>query len=360
MKMIKYLFTALTICLLISCSTKNATIKQAQLQLKSPKSCYWIKMYQDKEQHYYYTFDFLTQKIIMVYNKAGYLVNEINLTNFEKENSIELIDVLIVNHNHFIFLANQNKIFITDSKLTIQKEYAFFNQSHQGHKMSPFLFLNDQNELTTFILSTWPDGIRFKNSYLSGQYLHAQPHFAKINIENGKMRLIGKNLSNRFLKPNELEADMITRTCTQKGSIIYNTAFTDTIYEISPRGKIKPLIRITSKIGNITVPVITAEQHKKDASIVRSTFVSSSYINRVFMDDYRKLAYVIIRRPLEQFEDFPFNILIYDENWEKLDELEFKGDTYRFIFLVTKDGLLMERANNNSEKRVFDCLEYTN
>ena len=27
---------------------------------------------------------------------------------------------------------------------------------------------------------------------------------------------------------------------------------------------------------------------------------------------------------------------------------------------ITKDGLLMERANNNSEKRVFDCLEYTN
>ncbi|AEA44216.1 hypothetical protein [Fluviicola taffensis] len=357
--MMKYLFTTLTICLLISCSTKNTTIKHAHLQLKSPQSWYNLYDFQENGLKYYYTYELLTGKKIIIYDEKGKLQNEIELTKFMEQNACELSAVFIESNKQFILLSKNNHIFIVDADLKIKKEFSFSNFHYKGLHFNPPLFVS-KNEIITAVSATWPDGKKFDSDYSSNAHLHKQPKFVKINRTTGRVKTTGRDLIRRYLKPLNLDLQSVFYTCAKDSEIIYNSAFTDTIYHISRAGKTTSITRVESKIGTIISPAFLSKEIRKNPDMIRNTYVSNSWIYKVLIDDFQKLNYVIVRRPLEQFEDFPFNVLIYDENWEKLDELEFKGDTYRLNFLVTKDGLLMERANNNSEKRVFDCLEYTN
>lgn len=343
-----------------SCSDDNKIdIIKSRLIVNSPKSFTNLKEFNFKGSSFYYTFDFRTRKKIVIYSAKGSKINEISTTKFTNENSCEFFDLIIENPNRYLFLTKDNRIYITDKNLKILKLHTYFNLLHSGLRLAPYTYLHN-NTYRTAILASWPDGQTFKTDSSAGQFLHNQPIIAEINLSNGKIKMVGKGIVGRYLKPLELDLTGIHYHFSEANDYTYISPFTDTVYTISKAGKINAKLKIESNIGITKCPSLKKTDLMQGSEVMLRTFISSSFPDLSLYDKYRKLNYLIIRRPKKNHTEFPFNILIYNQKWEKLDEQEFKGDTYRMIFLVTKEGLLMERPNNKSEKRVFDCLKYFN
>lgn len=333
-------------------------MKERFLMVDAPLSAVTLKGFEDSGRQFYYFYDLQTLNTVYIFNDLGRLHQEISLNEYSTSQTNDFSDILIEKIDDFFFLTKDNKILRTNNQLAIKKSFSYFKEKQNGLRFAPFLYYNNY-KISVAILSTWPVGVTFENDTLSGEYLNSQPVIAKINIENGVFQKMGEGILHRFLEPLH-NSGLVFYTSNKSGEFIYHSPFTDTIYQISRDNHIQPIAKIKSQIGDIICPKITTQQIIKDESFVKNTFISNTWINYVIIDDYSKLNYIIIRRPLEKFKDFPFNILIYDNNWKKLDELEFSGDTYKLNFLVTKDGLLMERSNNKSTKRTFDCLVYHN
>ena len=352
------LFSALIIfILLFSCTEEKVSIRKNVLQLKSPHSCYVIKQYQEEQHTYYYTYDLNTRKIINIYNEKGKLYKEIKIRKFGEEHACEFFDVTIVNPKRVIFLSKDNQIYITNLNLHILKHFTFFNYLHQGLRFAPSTNIRN-NEMSVALLASWPDGVSFDSDSLSNAFLHSQPIIATIDLNNGNIKPLGTGIINRLLSPRYEYTEGIHYNYPTREHCTYVSAFTDTIYHISEAGKVTPVIKTESKCGKVNCPPMNLDQIRNDMDFVRNTFISNTFLYETIYDKFRNLNYLILRRPRDNFKEFPFNLLIYDANWKKLDELEFKGNTYRMNFLVTNAGLLIERANNNSENRKFDCLTY--
>jgi hypothetical protein len=366
MKSFEKIILILFLCL-NSCATKPIRLKKNVLILSSPNAFCFVKSFVEKDREYFYSYEVGSYKKAFIYTEKGIIIDTLDFSEFEIKNACDVIQFHIRNNDEMVLLANQNKIFLVDNQLNVLKEYNYINQYFMGCKLFPHVTLSQGDYFYTNLGAIYPVNPHFKAfSNEAHDFLHSQPVISKINVRTGDISLIGKGMIKRLLKNIHenygFEKFHVINTHSNSDTYLYYSIYSDSIFEISENNSIKSVVKISSELGDIVLPKVTYKEMELNggSSYVYKLATNQSFIDLLLNDPIRNLRYVIIRKPIDKKNNFPFNVLVYNNQWEKLDEIEFDSKKYRYNFFIAEKGLYIEKLNTNpaSTVRKFDCLVY--
>lgn len=357
------LFAIYSILTLTSCNRCKYKVESNSLLINTPKTCFSIRSFVKNNKKYFYTFDFSTLSSVFFFDSLGHRVDSLHLKSFERDNSCDLKDIIILDDNQYLLLADFNFFYVVNKKLKILDKFNFFQNYELGEWLAPGqLFYCQKNIYTAIIPKSSSESRKLKTMKEKNSESHHSPIISKIELKRKKLTTIGRKANQRILRDYELNYTFPRYFVSSESEIIYYNQFVDTLFEIDQCNfKIRPIIKVESNIGEITLPKVHYSILLKGGGrVVNKISVSNSFIDRLVQDSLRNIWYVIIRKPIDNKNNFPFNVLVYNNQWEKLDEIEFDSKKYRYNFFIAEKGLYIEKLNTNpaSTVRKFDCLVY--
>ncbi len=351
-----------SLLLILSCKEKKEYhIETNVLMFEAPRTTKTIRHFFKKDIKYYYTFELSSLNKAFIFDESGNPKCTLDLNDFINKNHCDLKDLYIINFDSIIAYSVNNLFFLIDSSKRILKTYNYFKNYCTGEHITPGILHVKGNYLHTAVSPMYVKRT-FKNWRDENIFLNSSPVVSKINLQNSEISFYGKNLKRRIFKDDERNFSFVRYLLTSDNKFIYLNPFSDTLYEISSNNKIRPILKVESKIGNIKLPKISYLEFENNSNkYMPRLYAETPHLDWLIEDTIRHLWYLIVCKKRDSEGRTPFNIIVYNKNWQKLDESEFKSTQYKYgTRFVTEKGLYIERVNKDrrSNKRIFDCLVY--
>ncbi|MNU95256.1 hypothetical protein D3C71_852670 [compost metagenome] len=350
--------------LLVGCNESNKNnsfhLEEKALSFTTDFPAYNLHYVTDSNHTEFVSFaDFVTAKKISFHSIDTKARWSIDLKELMKSERGRFISYFPITPDSIVLLSGHtNKIYLINRKAKILKKIDQSKLLVEGVEFGPPIYF-EKNQLYCAIHHYPIKNLKTKNDLKKwdAEYLK-KTIIAKIliNFHDSMSLNLGTNLISRFMKKNQLPAEG-THFFLNKSKIYYYSAYGDTLYSITENGNI-PLLKIKSTIGKIHVTASTREQYNKNTNCINEAYLKQSFICDILFDNKRNLIYVFVRKPKNE-KYFPFNILVYDKNFKKLNELEFDGKKYYTSGFVGEEGLyLLRNYNKRPNQKLFDLLSY--
>lgn len=358
-----FIFSFLLV-LLSGCDQKSKNnsfrLEEKALSFTTDFPAYNLNYFTDSNHTEFVSFaDFVTAKKISFHSidtKTKWSIDLKELIKTEKERFISYFP--IATDSIILLSGNTNKIYLINRKAEILTKIDQSKLLVEGVEFGPPIYF-EKNQLYYAVhhypiedLKTKNDLKKWDADYLKRAIIAKTP----TNFRDSTPFYLGTNLISRFMKRDQLPAEG-THFFLNKSKIYYYSAYSDTLYSLTENGNI-PLLKIKSTIGKIHVTASTREQYNKNTNCINEAYLKQSFICEVLFDNKRNLIYIFVRKP-KNGKHFPFNILVYDQNFKKMNELEFDGIKYYTSGFVGEKGLyLLRDYNKRPNQKLFDLLSY--
>tara|TARA_R110002050_G_scaffold245367_1_gene382971 strand:- start:39062 stop:40177 length:1116 start_codon:yes stop_codon:yes gene_type:complete len=143
------------------------------------------------------------------------------------------------------------------------------------------------------------------------------------------------NIRARFMTPDDLQAEGSGFSFDNK--FIFHSNYSDSIYLIDPiTFELDAIAPIKSKYTQAFIQPVGYNEYK----LVNKNVISNGRIDKVLYDENLELYYcLILHKPREN--DWPWSIIVLDNNLKKMDEFLMDGTKYSSFAFITKEGLLI-------------------
>jgi hypothetical protein len=109
------------------------------------------------------------------------------------------------------------------------------------------------------------------------------------------------------------------------------------------------------KIG---AEITTFEEDMKDVDLFNVRIRKSSFVYRIYFDSYRQIYYCFVRQPMKG-DLLPFSVIIYDTQFNKLDEVNMDETKYYPSAFVGEKGLYIYRKEDTEpQNHYFSIFNY--
>lgn len=173
---------------------------------------------------------------------------------------------------------------------------------------------------------------------------------------NNKLTLKFDSIYSRFTKNDEWAIETKGFLVTNDKVILYSS-YNDSLYVFNKDYKIKEIIKMTSDFYEKTLRPIKIADAKKNEDLVNERAWNSAMLWKVKYDSLRKLYYCFIRGPHIE-KEFPFSIIVLDEEFNKLTEKKFSEKEYKPNGFTSKKGFYLEKQVENIKTRSFELMNY--
>lgn len=362
----RHLISLLCFSLFMGCGEKTAhqSFRLDEKKLTVSNTFFsnkWNYLLDSKGQEILSFADLVTAKKITFHSMDSKISWSVDLKGLMKSTKERFIDYFPVSTDSIVLLSGgTNRIYLINRKAEILTKIDQSNLLLEGMEFGPPIYF--EKDQLYYAMHHYPlIDLKTKNDLKvwDAEYLR-KPIIAKtpVNFQGESPVQFGEKLLSRFNKDNALPAEG-TYFYLNQSKMYYYSSYNDTLYSLTENRNI-PLLKVKSRIGKIHVTVSTREQYNQNTDCINENFLKQSCISDVLHDNHRNLVYVIVRKPKVD-DDFPFNLLVYDQNLKKLDEIEFDGKNHDPGGFTGKKGLYIERkTDKNSKQKSFDLFVYEN
>lgn len=360
----QFLFFSLCFVFLVACQENHRktapNLQPKTLQFRNDFTAYNLNYFTDSFKREYVSFaDFVTAKKIQFHTLDGKQKWSINLKSLMHSEKEKFIYYQVVSPDSILLMSKYtNRIYLINKQAEVLKKLDYSRLLVAGIEFVPPIYVHGKTVFHAFnkypinTLSTQEEQVNWEyKSYQKGCIA-----LTSLEDESRIPEYIGQNLFNRFIKRGEILADGV-HFYLNKSKIYYHSAYSDTIYSIS-KNQVRPLFRVQSEMGKIYLTPSTREAYNKNTNCINEAYLKQAFITSILFDNDRNRMYVLVRKA-QVGEHFPFNVLVYDQAFKKLDEFQFDGTKHHPNGFVGKKGLyLLRNYDKNPNQKSFDLLTY--
>ena len=293
----------------------------------------------------YFVFtSFRTKKEVVLYNCHGEVYRRLSIDSLCRKEGIYLCDCY----------ATPNKIILREVG-----ENSVFEIDHNGELLNryDYTYLSDVCGMKIHRPKLHQDSVLFMvtDSYRLNMGINpTEAVLWKANLKRGsEIEPLIDSFFCRFLDKGYTCSDYPIFTIADT-SILIATAFCDTIYQYNLDGELVGLVPVDSRFFDAKIPSIPVERILD----INETWMQNSWIEDIIYDPYRKVYYCVVNGSWknERSRESDFSIIIYDSTLNPCAEQLFKGELYKSLCYVGRDGLyIMKRSSGN--KLVFSLFK---
>ena len=370
----KYIFIFL---LLVSCTNKTTVLNTTVFDVGYKSTTRFTGNFYDEKskKEIIYFAEPVTNKKIKFFEVDGTFVKEISLVNIANE--METIDNVFISNldSIHLFSLKKNQIQTIDSN----------NQKIRTIDLSKITYLNGDiyefriygsarniiwhNKI--FLATQWFDNINKKVDPEKNELVDFYDNWFNsdnlISIEIDKEGKLQKNVViNSFYKNISKSADVFMEGNYYtfiKNKLLYTSLYSDKLYVFDPNnGKLittKPIFSDFTKITNGGIPL--NKTTLPDLQNLINLKMKKSYISSIFYNTNSNNYEIILQHEINQSESFSdrkFSILIYNNNFKKLEEIYFKDQKYNsFSALFIDNKIMLECKNESKTSKKYETIE---
>ncbi|WP_264558131.1 hypothetical protein [Flavobacterium sp. N2270] len=347
----------------ISCDKKEITfLKEVTFKTNFASQIKFRGTFKDPndQKEYFYIADPVTHKTIKIFDLNGDFEYEIPLQSFN-ENQIN-IDKIVIHNKDSICVLGFNTLYLTNSAGIINETIPL--KREVGTDVYTYLLLQNTNfsdnykELLFFCDWRGYTDKEYKTYYEDAFY---KPKHLKIkNIFDSKKReyqyggIFYKNLSSKPLQYFEM-----TSFYAYKDKLYVMSGYSNFLF-IYDRSTLQLIdkVKINSSYTNIGVKAFTLEK-KAFSKDYHELYSKYGFINKVVVHD--NFIYLVMNLNVNgediHISEYPFSIIKYDLNFNKVNEIAFKDKTYcGSSVLITNEGILMENLKKSTDEKTIYTL----
>ncbi len=304
--------------------------------------------------------EFTTAKKISVFNESRRLLYTVKVDSAMKTTNSKFCTMDFVSMDSILLLSpyrNKVSVINAEGQMVYHKDYSYLFDA--GYEIWPTVHI-ERNQLLASISYLTPPHEDNLDSYtvLKNQKLAKKILIDTSFFTHAKPVLAVDSFYNRFAKSDEMTMEGDYYEPGKDGAIICYSGYSDTLYIYGRDGVLSRMIPVKSRLKNIKMKPITLEMDEKDGSLLNKNFIQSAFISELLYDKYRDLYYCIIRHK-KQGDILPYNILIFDGDFNPLDEITIDTQKYANRYFVTKQGLWLNYSSGtNMRKQYFSIFRY--
>src|SRR5690554_1799699 len=317
-----------------------------------------FEYFKENDQEFISFVDFTTHKKIKVFSLDNQIRKEIPFNEIMKNDNVSFHSFYPITSDSLALLSKYtNKVYLINSTGDgiLKKDYSEYLL--KGIEMQPPLKI--KNSILRTGVGVFPPGndtlseIELNKIKLSHYVIVEDTAFlSKANQLSFRMN----NLYNRFTKDDEWPLET-TKINFLDNEIIFHSIFSDSLYIYNYDYQIKKVIKISSNFFEIDLTPTKIHDAQKDLDLPSWKAWNHSFLTSIFYNSTDKQYYCFIRGPHIDRE-FPFSILVLDENFNKLTEKKFSQKEYKPRGFVAEEGFYLERQQDDFTKKTFELLNY--
>lgn len=313
-------------------------------------------------------------------NERSEYLSFIDYTSYRKVsiNSIDGIHRSTIDLNHLIEKENEDfNSFYTLNNDTIALLSKYSNKVYLINQRGNIILKKDYSDLLLNGLELYPPlsidkgvlrtGTRIYHSYFDtlskSDINRIQNHSAKLFIDSHFVKqsrssyLTLDSLYSRFTNDDEMSLET-KRYIFVDDKIYFHSIFSDSVYIFNDDYSLEDVKQISSNEFDINLKPTKFNVDKNNVKLSSKNAWYHSNVWKLLYDQYRNVFYCFIRGPYEE-NKFPFSIIIYDLDFNKLHEKRFDKDVYKPNGFVGSKGLYIERhGENEMKKKEFEIFNY--
>lgn len=312
---------------------------------------------------------------LQFYTLGGNKVHEIKFKN-EGPNSTGIVSGFLYVNNDSIFILNnlQNRIYLSNSRGEVKKTYQLPAFSKNKYFLHPWsedgteIFLHKGHLFIPGIpwISYDKNPKDYYNKGLIGIDLDLATSSSRFHIPYpNKEWLIDKPFNSQSISPK-----CIANPTT--GHLIYSFGVDSYVYEYSTEGKLLKKHFFGTK-NKEEVPKPMANRNGFNDPIEEAlNYTNNLCYERLFFDKFRNLYYRIVKHSIPESNEytrkdfnlgkrpwFKYSLIIADTNFKILDEVPLKDGIGSGALIVTKEGVLIQKENEDENLMEFDSFIFT-
>lgn len=317
-----------------------------------------FEYFKENDQEFISFVDFTTHKKIKVFSLDNQIRKEIPFNEIMKNDNVSFHSFYPITSDSLALLSKYtSKVYLINSKgnVILKKDYSKYLL--KGIEMQPPLKI--KNSILRTGVGVFPPGndtlseIELNKIKLSHYVIVEDTAFlSKANQLSFRMN----NLYNRFTKDDEWPIETTRFVIADNWNIFYSS-YSDSLYIFKKDYTMDRVVKIFSSFYNMEIRPIKMTEAQKDLDLPSKEAWNKSMLWYVQYDSNRLLYYCFIRGPHIDRE-FPFSILVLDENFNKLTEKKFSQKEYKPRGFVAEEGFYLERQQDDFTKKTFELLNY--
>ena len=318
-----------------------------------------IQFFKEGQTEYISSIDYSTSKKISVNSINGEKKFDVDFKSVIENEKLSFNGYFPISIDTFALLSKySNKVFLINKngKVIFKKEYP--RLFLEGVELYPPLYFNS-GILRACIEVYYP--------YLDTLSKPASNHIRNLSEklfidsffmkENYNTYLKMGNLYSRFTKDDEMSYEKC-RFNFESNNILFHSIFSDSIYIFNREYKLKKAKQISSNKYDINLKPTKFNADKTNVKLSSKNAWYHTNFWKLLYDQHRDVFYCFIRGPYEESE-FPFSIIVYDLEFNKLNERRFDKDIYKPNGFVGKKGLYIElHGENEMKEKEFEIFNY--
>ncbi len=310
---------------------------------------------------------------LQFYNLNGDKFNEI-VFKHEGPNSTEIISGFLYISKDSIFILNNqhNKIFRVSENGSILKSYQLPSFSQDKYFLRPWT--EDGTEIFQKGSHLYIPGIPWINYDKNPtEYYNKGLLSIDLNLENGsskfqipypnKDQLIDKAYTTQSIHPKCIAN-------TKTGNLIYSFGVDPYVYEYSTEGVFISKNLLGTKNPNEGIKPLENRRGLDDPIEEMLNYTNNLCYERLFYDKYRNLYYRFVKHSIPNSQEytrkdfhmgkkpwFKYSLIIADSNFNILDEIALANNTGSGAFLITREGIMLQKENEDENIMEFDLFK---
>jgi len=332
---------------------------------------------------YIYFSNTVSKKKIKVFDTLGREKWVVHLDSICKS-GVEISALSVINRDTiFALIAYSNRLLMLDRNGHVFNEITLdaapFNDGYLYEYFSPCVFAADRKSYTLFVGLGVHDAVDNKPSESELTALKSfYTNLWRSSLVGKVDSLFSDNLhySNGCNIYKRVFPDDSTRLLVESNKFVLNDGkiyvfswFSDSIFVYSGDFSFEKAIPIVSEYTSIGFkPVeITTETMNELQRLHNQMLQSNGLISGLYFDSFRGLWYVVVllEIPKGYYKEKryrPWALLIYDKDFKKLKEFEFRENKYKPYLLVTKRGVYIQKVpkkkKNGAHKTTFSVFQF--
>lgn len=351
-------------------------IKSISLSLDS-KSRNWSKNNQyylgnDGQQDFICLLNSPTNSL-QFYNLKGEKLNEIKFNTEGPQGTGIISGFLYINQDSIVILNYQkNQLFLSNTKGKIIKTYSLYSTVQSDYALRAWsedgseIFLKKNHLFLPAIpfLNYRKNPKEYYNKGLLGIDLDLTTSSVRFQIPYpNKEQLIDKPHTTQSIYPKCISNPA-------SGSLIYSFGIDPYVYEYTTDGVLVKKHFLGTKNTDEKAKPMENRKELEDPIEEALNYTNNLCYERLFFDKFANLYYRIVKHSIPSSNEytrkdfnmgkkpwFTYSLIIADNNFNILDEITLNKDIGSGAFIITKDGVLIQRENDDENHMVFDLYK---
>jgi|GEM_PF-2261794 len=375
MKLLQPVSNLLLFCVLLfatSCNTKPQSSKKWKLVQETVQydvgfPGYFMPCQSNQKNEEYVAFvNFATYKKFAVFTTKGKHLYDVSIQQLMEQEKTDFFFGGFTGKDTFALLSKYtNRIYLIDKNARVIAKKDYSRYLLDGYEFFPKVYYkNGRIEAGVMYQDpNYPSNATVKDIAKSYHQMYGLPKWfvdPKFfdSTDFSSVQFVVDSFYTRFVKKNQFLSEGRYELNLDSLHIFYS-GYTDSLYIYNKANyvlskAIKISSNFTPKIG---AKKTTFKEAKDDPNIFNVRIRNSSFINRLYFDPYRKMYYCFVRFPMKG-KLLPFSIIVYDTNFNKLDEIKMDENKYSPNTFVGKKGVYILNKDNEPQNRYFSIFNY--